>query len=252
MKTYPMDALEKSVLPLCHGYEKPPKSIKETLGNALIFSFDEGIWLLTCRHLMEMAWTESMIKSVKLDQEANYFMMWKKSDNLRYHPSDTSSQSLNLALYYFGETDAFQPATDFWTWELSRAASKLEEEDPLKIIGIRSDQMTPESVASSKPLPLTYVDGMYLDNILNFSPEDHSRTFMQQQVMRVSKDQLAELSGGLVAAKGPEGWYPRGIVTGSGTVTLKMEEKAAAEEVGIFTYTDFVYLNQMLEPANGQ
>lgn len=247
-----MEALEKSVLPLCHGYEKPPKSIKETLGNALIFDFNDGIWLLTCRHLMEKAWKESMIKSVKLDQEANYFMMWKKSDNLRYHPSDTSNQSLNLALYYFGETDAFPPAKDFWTWQVSQAESKMKEEDPLKIIGIRSDQMTPESIASSKPLPIAQVDGIYLDNTLNFSPEDYSRTFIRQQLMRVPKDQLAELSGGLVAAKGPEGWYPRGIVTGSGTVTIKMGKKADAEEVGIYTFTDFVYLNQMLEPGNDQ
>lgn len=251
MKVYTEKILQNSILPLCHGYEKPTKSIKETLGNAIVFAHEEGVWLLTCRHLIDKPWEEdSMIKSVKLADRANYFMMWNQTDNLRFHPADSEEQTLDLALYYFTSTDQFQPEMELLQWDSRNSDRSPEEGDNMMVMGIRSEKMTPESVVSSKPLPVTTIEGEALDNTLRISPEDDKRTFLNQRAVKVGKDQLAELAGGLVAAKTEDGWFPQGIITGTGTVTLKMTKEAAPEEVGIYTYTDFRYLNEMLEPVN--
>ena len=246
MQLYPLETLKDSVLPLCHGYENPIKSIKVTLGNSLIFRYREKVWLLTCRHLMEEVWGENMVKSVMLTRETNYFLMWKEEKNLLYHPADQERQTLDLALYYFGEADQLENESDLWDAEEAYAEQRLAENDPLKILGIRSEQMTPESVVSSNPLQVEELDAVYLKNTLSVSPEDYEGQLVNQQVAQVNKKQLMELSGGLVAAGGPGEWYPRGLITGAGTVTVQKSRDAAPQEVGIYTYTDFSYLNEML------
>ncbi len=249
MQTYSLEDLKNSVLPLCHGYEEPTKSIKTTLGNTLIFKSDDWVWLLTCRHLVEKVWQDSMIKSVLKSEEANYFMMWKQKDHLGFHPADTNKQTRDLALYYFSTAGSFNQRYNLWEWSSHYAETALKESEQLKILGIRSELMSPESIASSKPIPVEEIDGRYLENTMDISPEDYKRTLVEQQIVQVEKESLMEVAGGLVAVPAEEGWIPRGLITGSGTVTLKMDREAPARETGIFTYTDFSHLDTMLQTA---
>lgn len=249
MKTYSLKDLKTSVLPLCHGYEEPTESIKTTLGNTLIFTYNDRVWLLTCRHLVENVWRDSMIKSVMKSERANYFMMWKQKSHLGFHPSDSERQTLDLALYYFSTTESFDQPNKMWEWDSHYADNKLEERDRLKVLGIRSELMSPESIASSKPIQMEEIEGQYLKNTLDVSPEDYNRKLVGQQLVRVDKESLMELAGGLVAVPSENGWVPRGLITGSGTVTLRMDPDAPPRETGIFTYTDFSHLHQMLQTA---
>lgn len=244
-----MQNFSTSIVPLGFGYEEPTKSIIKTIGNGILFTYDDHIWVLTCRHIIEPFWGDHPVKAVFKHEGTQYFLMLNDREHLQFHLGDTDQQTIDLALYSFARKENFKGGDETLNLDALDQLPDLKEGDDLEVLAISSADMNPESVVSSKPIPLKTVKGSFIDYTFNLKPQDYALQFTEQHIMHVQTGGDMELSGGLVLAHKNGDYWPMGIITGSGNVKLMDSETGKAKNADIITFTHFKYLLQMLEPA---
>ena len=237
-----LETYRNAIIPVCGGYEKPNDSIIHTIGNGILFEYDNYIWILSVRHLVEPESDNHTVKTVVKWEGTNYILILNKPELLRFHPDDNETFTSDLALYCFGKTENFKAGNRFFKLQSDLITGDIREDEELFVIGYPSHLLNPKIILQNKTQPVKIYKGNYIKETTSIKPRDFTHKLIDQHIINMGTSGVYEMSGGLIIRKVNARYIPTGLVTGSGDVTIKRSENDPEQRVHIITFTSMTKL----------
>jgi hypothetical protein len=240
-----LDKFRNAIIPICGGYEKPSDSIIHTIGNGILFEYDNYIWILSVRHLIEPESNNHTVKAVVKWEGTNYILILNKPELLRFHPDDNDVLTSDLALYCFGRIENFKAGNRFFRLQSAIISEDIREDEELFVIGYPSHLLNPKIIFQNKTQPVKAYKGNYIDETISIKPRDFTHKLSDQHIINMGRTGAYEMSGGLVIRKANTLTTLTGLVTGSGDVKIKISENEPEQLVQIITFTSLSKLFEL-------
>lgn len=229
------------VLPLGFGHPEPAESIIKTAGNALLFSYEGHVWILTCTPLVESVPDAYQLKAIWRPEATNYFLVLRDRSRRRI-PADSG-----FMLYHFAEASSFSKQYDSLRELAIPDDNSFAEGAPMSLRGFEANRLRPERIYSRHSLPESRLEAKHLEAELDIRPDDYSRLIRRQRVAELTGETLPEMTGALVSFETENGPRPAGLVTGTGTLKLKRTESGPVEDVNVCTYVSLRQVSRLID-----
>lgn len=233
-----------------------PIDFEYTIGTGISFIYQDRIWLLTCKHVVEPALGKFIIKSLlRIKSRGNtkakdYLWNFGQGNNVRYHAKDSESQSHDLALFFFNKTSNNRDKFDVFKLPPRSELPNLIDGEDLVILGYPKKNLSYKEVnESDHPLPLNILRAKYLSKIaeIEYRPRNYDKIIVDQEYAILDSSQnvkdLDGMSGGLVLVLRHGKYLPVGmfVATGKGQKNDTQGRRNSAVDIAFFAHFRQIY-----------
>ena len=235
--------------------EVPQVKIDASNGTGIIFIYNEEIWGLSCRHVIEPLIGKSLIKFFSKIKDKNsgklngLFINFNQTKNIWFHPDDNENKTRDIVLLYYGKISEISKEYKFFELPKLIDFPILNEKDTLLVLGYPGKKLSYNLFyENDKPMPLSIIQGEYISYITNFKPTNSENIALDQYYIVVENSKgLRGMSGSLVLVKKGTSYYPIGLISIAGNFNFINLVSPDTTNINYLSFTHFKYLYGLLK-----